>query len=116
MSGFLESIAHAIADTLRGRRDERRWWVEPIAPEDLGKGPDAIALVYHEGDRQLWLHGVRGRDGALGRVDVPSREAWAGAVEPWARGRRDELLQRIALDARVRGRFELVERAAGRPA
>lgn len=105
--GVFESFSHFIAATIRARR--RDWRIEPLGPAQLRGEDDEIAVVYHEGHRSLWFGGTRGGRGARDRLIVPSREAWDAAVEPWARGRRAEILERLNTDLYVRRRVEFVE-------
>jgi hypothetical protein len=107
--------AYMGARVTRRARARRGWWVEPLSAAQLRGAQDEIAVVYHEGGRSLWFGGTRGGRGARDRLVVPGREAWDAEVEPWARGRRDEILERLAGDAYVARRVEFAE-SPGDPA
>jgi len=107
--GVLASLALIVAATMRARRGSHGWRVEPLGAGQLRGDPDEVAVVYHENGEQLWFGGRRRGRGQRDVLEVPSREAWDAAVEPWARGRRAEILERVRGNAYVRRRVELVD-------
>jgi hypothetical protein len=93
----------------RRNRTRRGWWVEPLSAARLRGADDEVALVYHEGERSLWLGGTWAGPGARERIHLPGAKDWDALVEPWARGRRAEILARLSSDAYVRSRVEFVD-------
>jgi hypothetical protein len=83
--------------------------VEYVPPAVLRGGEDEFALAYHEGGRVTWFGGTLGGPGQRDQLVLPSAEAWDERVEPFARGRRDEILARIRADPLVARRVELIE-------
>jgi hypothetical protein len=57
-------------------------------------------IRYGEGDQSLVIDREPSGTAAEGAIVwVPSRDRWAASVEPWARDRRDEILERIRTHA-----------------
>jgi hypothetical protein len=82
----------------RLRRRLRGYWVEYVSPGVLRSREDEFALVYHEGDHKLLLTGLHRRKPQRGTLYIPSGASWSKGVEPWAEGRRDEIVSRVLLD------------------
>ena len=74
------------------------YWVEYVSPGLLQAGDGGFGLVYHEGRHQLMLLGVRRPIPQPDVLFVPAEDTWVGRVEPWARSRRAQILDRLLHD------------------
>lgn len=103
--------AAALFGALRPRAATVRggYHVEYVPPAVLRGGEDEFALAYHEGGRVTWFGGTVGGPGERDQLVLPSAEAWDERVEPFARGRRAEILERLRADPLVARRVELIE-------
>jgi hypothetical protein len=97
----------ALAVLLAKRRQRLRgYWVEYVSPNVLRAREGELAVVYHEGTEKLVLYGLERPAPARPLLLVP--RDWDGTVEPWARGRREVILERLRAD-RVAGQYEMAE-------
>lgn len=102
------ALGLALAALLTRRRQRLRgYWVEYVSPNVLRAGEGEFAVVYHEGMEKLVFYGHERPAPEPNLLFVPAD--WDGAVEPWAQGRRDLVLERLRAD-RIAGRCELAER------
>jgi hypothetical protein len=96
-----------VAVFLARRRQRRRgFWVEYISPAVLRAAEGKLSIVYHEGMEKLVFYGEERPAPACHLLFVP--HDWDGTVEPWARGRREVILERLRAH-RIAGRCEIVE-------
>ncbi|MBM3977319.1 MAG: hypothetical protein FJ299_10055 [Planctomycetes bacterium] len=92
------------------RRARRRgYWIEYLSPNQVRGGSEQFAIVYHEGEQEIWFNGLVRSPRERDLLHFPGAEAWTAAVDAWARERRSEILERLREDAIVR-RCDLVER------
>ena len=85
----------------------RGYWIEAVALGALRDDDEDFAVVYHEGSRKLMLLGRRRPGSEPDILFVPSEDSWNHRVEPWAWGRRDQILDRLRHDP-VTGHCEIL--------
>jgi len=110
---FVLALAVAIGilvKVLLNRRERRLrgYWVEYVSPAVVRAGEHEFAIVYHEGSEKLFLYGVERPQPERNLLYIPGDD-WDGTVEPWARGRRDLIVDRLKADP-IAGRCELAAR------
>jgi hypothetical protein len=76
-------------------RKIRGYWVEYVAPGRLREDDADFAVVYHEGSRELMLLGRKRPKPEADVLFVPPEGSWSSRVEPWALGRRAQILDRL---------------------
>lgn len=76
----------------------RGYWIEYVSPGLLRNEDGDFAVVYHEGSRQLMLLGVQRPKPEADILFVPPEETWGRRVEPWARSRRAQIVDRLLHD------------------
>jgi len=92
----------------RRRRRLRGYWVEYLPPAIVRAGEHKFAIVYHEGSKTLFFSGLQRPSPARSLLVIPGEERWDSTVEPWARGRRDLIVERLQEDWTVQ-RCEIVD-------
>lgn len=94
---FAAIVAFVAVRTLNERRRAQKlgYWFEHLSPGQLRGKADEIAVVYHEGDNQLVFNGIQRRRPNRNLIYVPHAEEWDAAMEPWAKGRRSEIVERL---------------------
>ncbi len=80
----------------------RGYWIEHVSASVLQAEEGDFGVVYHEGSRQLMFLGVRRPEPDVDILFVPPETSWASRVEPWARSRRAEIVDRLLRDPLVR--------------
>lgn len=108
-TGVLAAVLGLALAVLLAKRRQRLqgYWVEYISPAVLRATEGKLAIVYHEGMEKLVFYGEERPAPARDLLFVP--RDWDGTVEPWARGRRETILERLRAH-RLAGRCEIVER------
>ena len=109
--GLLGGAAFLWWQVLRTRRaiERQGFEVEYLSPGVLRGAEDEFAIAYHEGPNVVYFSGTVGRRGHRDQLVLPGTTAWDERVEPFARGRRDEIVGRIREDPLVAKRVDLVE-------
>ena len=85
----------------RRQRRLRGYWVEYVSPAVVRAGEHEFAIVYHEGPEKLYFYGLERPQLEQNLLYVPGDE-WDEAVEPWARGRRELIVDRLKADPIVK--------------
>jgi hypothetical protein len=76
------------------RKSRRGFWVRYISPNIVRADRDDFAIEYHEGKKSLILHGKL-LEGSKRLITVPRTQDWDTKMPDWARGRREEIRERI---------------------
>jgi hypothetical protein len=84
----------------------RGYWIEYVAPGALREDDGDFGVVYHEGSRELMLLGRQRPKPEADILFVPPDGSWSSQVEPWARSRRAQILDRLRHDP-VAGHCEI---------
>lgn len=83
------------------RMPHRGYRIEHVSSAFLQAEEGDFGVVYREGSRQLLFLGVQRPEPEADVLFVPSETAWASRVEPWARNRRAQILDRLLRDPLV---------------
>lgn len=73
----------------------RGYWIEHASLSFLQAEEGDFAVVYHEGSRELMFLGVERPKSEVDVLFVPPETSWTSRVEPWARSRRAQILDRL---------------------
>jgi hypothetical protein len=92
----------------RRRRRIQGYWIEYVSSNVVRAREGEFAIVYHEGEGKIYFYGIERPRPSRDLLFIPGPSRWDGAVEPWARGRRAVIVERL-LENPIVKRCELVE-------
>lgn len=106
---FLGAVIVIATRILLNRRRQRLrgYWVEYMSPGLVRAGENEFGIVYHEGSERLSFYGIHRPKPARNLLFIPG-DSWDRTVPPWARGRRDLIVERLQEDPIVK-RCEIAE-------
>lgn len=79
----------------RRRHARQGYWVEFLGPGVLRGGDDEFAVVYHEGEHQVFFHGKKGHGSELDVLVAPSQSIWTLQAPGPMRDHQALILERV---------------------